>query len=230
MLNTLLMLRAVIIGAPGCGKGTISNRICEHFNIKHISTGDILRANIAQNTSLGIKAKEYMNKGLLVPDELMIDLVKNEVEDLDCNYLLDGFPRTHEQALGLWKHHISPNCVIHVNVPKHVIVDRLSKRWIHAPSGRVYNLDFNAPKKHGHDDVTGEKLIQRDDDKPEAITKRLETFDETIKPLLEYYDNREVLDTFSGNTTNEIWPRIYEHLNMRIPPLKRLEPTPKKSN
>lgn len=222
MLNTFLLLRAVIIGAPGCGKGTISNRICDHFNMKHISTGAILRSNIAQNTSLGIKAKEYMNKGHLVPDELMIDLVKKEIEDLDCNYLLDGFPRTHEQALGLWRHHLSPNCVLYINVPKEVIVDRLSKRWIHPSSGRVYNVDFNAPKTPGIDDLTGEKLIQRDDDKPEAIKQRLETFEQTIKPLLEYYDNEEVLDTFTGNTTNELWPRIYEHLNIRIPPLKRV--------
>ncbi|KAI5709695.1 GTP:AMP phosphotransferase AK3, mitochondrial [Diaphorina citri] len=224
MLNTLLMLKAVIIGAPGCGKGTISSRIIDHFNVKHIATGDILRSHIAQNTTLGLKAKEYMNKGLLVPDDLMIDLVKNEVKDLKCNYLLDGFPRTYDQAMALFKNHLSPNCVMHINVPKEVIIDRLSKRWIHPASGRVYNLDFNAPKKPGIDDITGEKLIQRDDDKPEAIKKRLETFDQTIKPLLDYYDNREVLDTFTGNTTDEIWPRIYEHLNIRIPPLKRLEP------
>lgn len=221
------MLRAVIIGAPGCGKGTLSSRIIDHFNVKHISSGDILRAHIAENTELGIKAKTFMDKGLLVPDELMIDLMKEKIAPLKQNYILDGFPRTIEQARALEEAGLAPNMVLHINVPKEVIINRLSKRWIHQPSGRVYNLDFNAPKTLGIDDITGEKLIQRDDDKPEAVAKRLETFEGTIKPLLEYFDDKEVLDTFTGNTSDELWPRIYQHLNIKIPPLKHLVTKPK---
>uniref|UniRef100_A0A452TSH2 Adenylate kinase active site lid domain-containing protein n=1 Tax=Ursus maritimus TaxID=29073 RepID=A0A452TSH2_URSMA len=160
------LLRAVILGAPGSGKGTVSSRITKHFALKHLSSGDLLRDNI---------------------------------------WLLDSFPRTLPQAEALDR----------------VIKQRLTARWIHPASGRVYNIEFNPPKAVGIDDLTGEPLIQRDDDKPETVVKRLKAYEVQTQPVLEYYQRKGVLETFSGTETDKIWPHVYDFLQTKVPQISR---------
>lgn len=185
--NISKIVKAIIIGAPGSGKGTISSRIVKDFGMKHLSSGDMLRGQILQKTEAGLNAKKYTDKGDLVPDEIMVKLILNEIHSLgNVSWLLDGFPRTVAQAIDL--HKSEPvNMVISLNVPFEVIIDRIKGRWTHLPSGRVYNTEFNPPKTPGIDDVTGEPLVQRDDDKPETVRQRLETYNRQTKPVLEYY-------------------------------------------
>uniref|UniRef100_A0A8C6Y2E1 Adenylate kinase 3 n=1 Tax=Naja naja TaxID=35670 RepID=A0A8C6Y2E1_NAJNA len=169
------LMRALIMGAPGSGKGTVSSRIVQHFALKHLSSGDILRENMNKKTEIGILAKSYIEKQL-IPDDVMTQLMLSELKTLDQNHvLLDGFPRTVPQAESLDK--VLPiDTVIVLDVPFETIKQRLTARWIHPASGRVYNLEFNPPKVSGHDDHTGEPLVQRDDDKPETIMKRLKSY------------------------------------------------------
>lgn len=216
MLSTF---RAVILGAPGSGKGTISSRIVRKFEMKHISSGDILRNHILNKTPLGMDAKRYMDKGQLVPDEVMIGVVLSEIEKVSTsNWLLDGFPRTRKQAEILYKQ--APiEAAMNLVVPFDVIIDRIQKRWVHLPSGRVYNIDFNAPKVQGLDDVTGEKLVQRDDDKAEAVQKRLDVYSKTLGPVLEFYKEEGILEEFSGRTSDEIWPSVYKYLASHLTPI-----------
>ncbi|XP_075225863.1 adenylate kinase 3 [Lycorma delicatula] len=214
----LRSFHAIILGAPGSGKGTISSRIIRKFDMKHISSGDILRNNILNKTQLGIDAKKFMDKGQLVPDNVMINLITNELNsNSNLSWLLDGFPRTRSQAVELNKH-TSIDVAINLIVPFDIIIERIQRRWIHAPSGRVYNTDFNAPKVPGIDDVTGEKLIQRDDDKPEAVQKRLEIYSKTVEPVLDFYKEAGVLEEFSGKTSDEIWPSVFKFLSAHISP------------
>jgi len=212
------------MGAPGSGKGTVSERIVKSFDMLHISSGDILRKMIREKTDLGVQVNKFVSDGQLVPDELMLKIVGNELNRLssaDRSWLLDGFPRTKPQALSLFN--MAPvQVVISLDVPFDVIIDRVKGRWIHASSGRVYNTDFNAPKVPGRDDVTGEPLVQREDDKPESVKKRLEIYSQMAGPILEYYAEQNVLAQFSGKTTNEIWPQVYKYLATKIEPKEKL--------
>ncbi|QDD12496.1 adenylate kinase [Candidatus Methylopumilus rimovensis] len=182
-------MRIILLGAPGAGKGTQAQILKDKFNIPQISTGDMLRAAIKANTKLGVEAKQFMDSGALVPDKLIIELVKERIQDQDCKqgFLLDGFPRTIPQAEAMKQACISIDIVIEIDVPDNVIVDRLSGRRTHLASGRIYHIQNNPPKMQDKDDVTGEPLVQRDDDKKETILKRLDVYHSQTKPLVDYY-------------------------------------------
>ena len=182
-------MRIILLGAPGAGKGTQAQILKDKFNIPQISTGDMLRAAIKANTKLGLEAKQFMDSGALVPDQLIIELVKERIQDEDCKqgFLLDGFPRTIPQAEAMKQASISIDIVIEIDVPDDVIVDRLSGRRTHLASGRIYHIQNNPPKIQDKDDITGEPLVQRDDDKKETILKRLDVYHSQTKPLVDYY-------------------------------------------
>jgi adenylate kinase len=182
-------MRIILLGAPGAGKGTQAQILKDKFNIPQISTGDMLRAAIKSNTKLGLEAKQFMDSGALVPDQLIIELVKERIQDSDCmqGFLLDGFPRTIPQAEAMKEAAITIDMVIEIDVPDNVILDRLSGRRTHLASGRIYHVHNNPPKIQGKDDVTGEDLVQRDDDKEETILKRLSVYHSQTKPLVDYY-------------------------------------------
>uniref|UniRef100_A0A3P9M6I1 GTP:AMP phosphotransferase AK3, mitochondrial n=2 Tax=Oryzias TaxID=8089 RepID=A0A3P9M6I1_ORYLA len=210
------ILRAVIMGPPGSGKGTVSARIVKSFGVKHISSGDILRANIKQQTELGLLVRSCMDQGQLVPDGLMSRLILKDLKSMEhISWLLDGFPRTVSQAEALDQAY-TLDTVINLNVPFQTIKERLTSRWTHISSGRVYNTDFNPPKVPGFDDVTGEPLVQRDDDKPDTVTQRLKAYETQTQPVLEFYRSKGVLKTFTGTETNKIWPHVEEFLHQRI--------------
>ena len=182
-------MRIILLGAPGAGKGTQAQILKDKFNIPQISTGDMLRAAIKANTKLGLEAKQFMDSGALVPDQLIIELVRERIQDSDCmqGFLLDGFPRTIPQAEAMKEASITIDMVIEIDVPDNVILDRLSGRRTHLASGRIYHIHNNPPKIRGKDDVTGEDLVQRDDDKEETILKRLNVYHSQTKPLVDYY-------------------------------------------
>jgi len=182
-------MRIILLGAPGAGKGTQAQILKDKFNIPQISTGDMLRAAIKANTKLGLEAKQFMDSGALVPDQLIIELVKERIQDSDCmqGFLLDGFPRTIPQAEAMKEAAITIDMVIEIDVPDNVILDRLSGRRTHLASGRIYHIHNNPPKIQGKDDITGEDLVQRDDDKEETILKRLNVYHSQTKPLVDYY-------------------------------------------
>ena len=182
-------MRIILLGAPGAGKGTQAQILKDKFNIPQISTGDMLRGAIKANTRLGLEAKQFMDSGALVPDQLIIELVKERIQDSDCmqGFLLDGFPRTIPQAEAMKEAAITIDMVIEIDVPDNVILDRLSGRRTHLTSGRIYHIHNNPPKIQGKDDVTGEDLVQRDDDKEETILKRLNVYHSQTKPLVDYY-------------------------------------------
>ncbi|XP_032678314.1 GTP:AMP phosphotransferase AK3, mitochondrial [Odontomachus brunneus] len=200
--------RAVILGAPASGKGTVSSRIVEQFGVAHISSGDRLRFHVSAGTDLGKEVKRYMDSGSFVPDDTMISLISKEIESVEgSNWLLDGFPRTLAQAEQLQKLH-PISVVLNLVVPTSVILDRVQNRWVHLPSGRVYNIGFNDPRVPGKDDVTGEPLSQREDDKPEVVQKRLQDYATKTEPVVRFYREIGILKEFRGNTTNEMWPFI----------------------
>lgn len=182
-------MRIMLLGAPGAGKGTQAKFLTEKYNIPQISTGDMLRAAVAVNSPLGVKAKAYMDSGQLVPDELIINLVKERITAQDCQngFLFDGFPRTIIQAEALKAAKVDLDFVIEIAVEDEEIIKRLSGRRFHPASGRVYHVDFNPPKELNRDDLTGEPLLQRDDDKEETIKNRLDVYHKQTKPLIEYY-------------------------------------------
>ncbi|XP_043228529.1 GTP:AMP phosphotransferase AK3, mitochondrial-like [Amphibalanus amphitrite] len=210
------LFRALIMGAPGSGKGTISERIVSDFGLKHLSSGDLLRSQILQKTDVGLQAQKYIDEGALVPDETMVALISAELKKLaEHSWLLDGFPRTRHQAEAL--HKVQPlDTVISLNVPFQVIIDRIKDRWVHLPSGRIYNTLFNPPKNPFTDDVTGERLVQRADDAPDAVRKRLEVYQASAGPVIEFYRELGVLEEFSGSETNKIWPHVRRMLQQRI--------------
>ncbi|MFA6409173.1 MAG: adenylate kinase [Gammaproteobacteria bacterium] len=184
-------MKIILLGAPGAGKGTQAQYLADFFGIPLVATGQILRSAVQFGTSLGLKAKAIMDKGMLVSDDIMIDLVRERLSMEDCRngFLLDGFPRTVPQAEALLKTGIDIDYVVDLDVPDDEIIKRLSGRRIHPASGRTYHIEHKKPKNQNLDDITGEALVHRDDDKPETIAKRLQVYHAQTEPLLDYYRN-----------------------------------------
>ena len=185
-------MKIVLLGPPGAGKGTQAEFLCREFNIPHISTGNILREAIIAGTELGKKAKNLMDEGILVSDEVIIGVVLERIAKKDCEFgfLFDGYPRTIPQAKALDMNSVELNLVVEIRVPDDVIVNRMSGRRVHLSSGRNYHVDFNPPKVANFDDLTGEALIQREDDKPETVKDRLEVYRTQTLPLIDFYSER----------------------------------------
>ena len=182
-------MRIILLGMPGAGKGTQARFLIEKFRIPQISTGDMLRAAIKDGTPLGVEAKRYMDRGELVPDRVVIEIFEQRVKNSDCakGFIIDGFPRTIPQAEALRGAGIAIDHVVEINVGDEEILRRMSGRRVHLPSGRTYHVSFNPPKVAGKDDVTGEPLVQRDDDKEETVRSRIDTYHRQTKPLIDYY-------------------------------------------
>lgn len=182
-------MRLILLGPPGAGKGTQANFIREKYGIPQISTGDMLRAAIKAGTPLGLAAKQVMDAGNLVSDDIIINLVKERIKEADCanGFLFDGFPRTIPQAQAMKDAGIKIDHVVEIDVPDSEIIQRMSGRRVHPASGRTYHIVFNPPKVEGKDDVTGEALVQRADDNEETVRKRLEVYHQQTQPLVEYY-------------------------------------------
>jgi len=201
----------LILGKPGGGKGTISGKILRDFpQFRHVSTGDELRQHVRNGTELGMEAKKYMDEGALVPDEVMIQMVMcDAVEAVKSgqSLLLDGFPRTMEQAAALDKN-LDVDLVINLCIPNETIIERISDRWIHPASGRVYNYSYKPPQVKGVDDETWESLVQREDDKPDSVLKRLQKYECATAPLVNYYEEKGVIQTFKGTMSDVIYPEV----------------------
>jgi len=182
-------MRLILLGAPGAGKGTQATFICQKYGIPQISTGDMLRAAVKAGTPLGLEAKKVMDSGGLVSDDIIIGLVKDRLKQPDCanGYLFDGFPRTIPQADAMKDAGVAIDYVLEIDVPFEAIIERMSGRRSHPASGRTYHVKFNPPKVEGQDDVTGEPLVQRDDDKEETVKKRLDVYSSQTRPLVDYY-------------------------------------------
>ena len=186
-------MRIILLGSPGSGKGTQAKFITEKYKIPQISTGDMLRAAVRDGSPLGIAAKKVMDAGALVSDDIILGLIQDRIKHDDCanGFLLDGFPRTIAQAEGLLKMGVTVDVVIEIAVDDEQIVKRMAGRRVHLSSGRTYHVEFNPPKTSGLDDVTGEALIQRDDDKEDTVRKRLNVYHEQTRPLVEFYSSPE---------------------------------------
>ena len=201
-------MKILLIGPPGGGKGTQAKKLSSKFNIPQISTGDMLRDHVKKMSKLGIKAKEFMDQGELVPDELILKMMKSKLSDDNCKngYILDGFPRTLPQAKGLDSllDNIDSNLdkVIIIKVDDDVIIDRMSGRRVHKNSGRIYHIKYNPPKNEGLDDITNEPLSIRSDDKKETVKNRLKIYHDLTKPLINFYKLKNIL--FEVNGENEI--------------------------
>jgi adenylate kinase len=185
-------MRIILLGPPGAGKGTQAQFICRHFGIPQISTGDMLRSAVSAGTELGKRVKSVMDSGALVSDEIIIELVRERIAQPDCanGFLFDGFPRTIPQAEALDVAGVTIDRVVEIVVPDEEIVKRMSGRRVHAASGRVYHVTFNPPRVEGKDDVTGEPLMQRDDDREETVRDRLAVYHRQTHPLVEFYRGR----------------------------------------
>ncbi|CAG7985549.1 unnamed protein product [Penicillium salamii] len=237
--------RIILIGAPGVGKGTQSERLLSRFpQLASISSGDLLRENVRRRTPLGLEAEATMQSGNLVPDSMILNLISDDMKtkgwllqpnsptqssaspsseqtpsapsvDPTASFILDGFPRTSSQAASL-DSLVPVNFVVHLLTPPSVILARIASRWVHEPSGRVYNTDFHPPKVPGKDDVTGEPLTQREDDSIDTWKQRLRKFEETSKSLLEHYDRRGCLFRAEGNSSDEITPRLFAEIERRF--------------
>ena len=216
-------MRLILLGAPGAGKGTQATFICQKYGIPQISTGDMLRAAVKAGTPLGVAAKKVMDSGALVSDDIIIGLVKERIEQDDCTngFLFDGFPRTIPQAEAMKTAGVKLDYVLEIDVPFEAIIERMSGRRSHPASGRTYHVKFNPPKAEGKDDVTGEPLLQRDDDKEETVRKRLQVYDAQTRPLVDYYsgwakqdpDNAPRYRKISGmGTVEEITARAMQAL------------------
>ena len=210
-------MRILLLGPPGGGKGTQSKFLMEQFDIPQISTGDMLRSHVTNNTKLGIKAKEFMDKGELVTDSLILDMMELRFKDSDCNngFILDGFPRTIKQAEGLdvlfSKINQKLEHVIVIDVDDDEIVKRMSGRRMHPESGRVYHIKYNPPKNEGKDDITNEDLIIREDDKEETVRNRLQVYHKQTKPLINYY-NKNVFKVKGSDSIQTVKNNILNHL------------------
>ena len=182
-------MRMILLGAPGAGKGTQAAFLCKHYAIPQVSTGDMLRGAVKAGTPLGIAAKKVMDSGALVSDDIIIGLVKERIAQPDCanGFLFDGFPRTIAQADAMRSAGVKLDAVLEIDVPDSAIIERMSGRLFHIASGRSYHVKFNPPKVPGKDDVTGEPLIQRDDDKEDTVRKRLQVYQDQTRPLVDYY-------------------------------------------
>jgi adenylate kinase len=182
-------MRIILLGGPGAGKGTQANYIKEKYNIPQISTGDMLRAHVKAGTELGKAAKKIMDEGGLVSDDIIMGMVKERIKEDDCKngYLFDGFPRTIPQAEAMKEANIEIDAVVEIDVPDDEIIKRMSGRRVHLPSGRTYHVIFNPPKVEGKDDVTGEDLIQRDDDQEDTVKERLRVYHDQTEPLIDFY-------------------------------------------
>ncbi|KAJ7632681.1 ADK-domain-containing protein [Roridomyces roridus] len=246
------ILRLVIFGKPGAGKGTLTSRLVKKYDIVSLSTGDLLRQHIADRTQVGLEAEEIVAQGNLLPDELMLKIVASKLDALRTkNWVLDGFPRTVGQGelldAHLKKQGTPLSLVVNLNVPDSVILNRISDRFVHLPSGRVYNASFNPPQVAGFDDETGEPLTKRPDDNPEIFARRLKQFYASTAPLIEYYASQAQkptripvpaqrvqhphqlafprrhalqLETVSGTTSDEIWPKLDALVRNTYPKLK----------
>ncbi|CAR26523.1 hypothetical protein ZYGR_0H03370 [Zygosaccharomyces rouxii] len=213
-------LRLLLLGAPGSGKGTQTSRLLKKIPQLHsISSGDLLRQEVKNKSEIGSIASSYISQGKLLPDDLMAKLVVTNLKQSgwlspDATWLLDGFPRTSIQAEilnnDLQNYKAELNLVVELDVPESVILERIENRFVHVPSGRVYNLQYNPPKVPGKDDVTGESLTKRSDDTAEVFGKRLQQYKSTLAPLKEYYANKGILETVSGETSDIIFPKLYD--------------------
>jgi adenylate kinase len=200
----------VLLGPPGAGKGTQASAIVKKYNIPHISTGDIFRANIKAGTELGKKAKEYMDKGLLVPDDLVVSIVKDRLSEEDCKdgFLLDGFPRTVNQGEALDRElnqmSLKLDKVINIDVEKEVLIERAIGRRICKNCGATYHIKFNPSKKEGICDICENQLFQRDDDKKETVEKRIEVYLKQTRPLIDYYTEKGLILNVDGNKSIDV--------------------------
>ena len=217
-------MRLILLGAPGAGKGTQAAFICQKYGIPQISTGDMLRAAVKAGTPLGLAAKKVMDSGALVSDDIIIGLVKERIIQPDCakGFLFDGFPRTIPQAEAMKQAGVKLDYVLEIDVPFDAIIERMSGRRSHPGSGRTYHLKFNPPKNAGVDDVTGEALVQRDDDKEETVRKRLQVYSDQTRPLVDYYSAWAKSDPVNGpryraisgtGTVEEITKRVFDALS-----------------
>ncbi|KAL9638863.1 MAG: hypothetical protein Q9204_001339 [Flavoplaca sp. TL-2023a] len=229
--------RIILVGAPGVGKGTQAERLMKRYpQLSAVSSGDLLREGVRNRTPLGLEAEAFIKAGNLVPDEMILKLILDKLKanrwvsnhssvtdpspaqpskNPSASFILDGFPRTATQASRL-DSLIPVNLVVSLITPVNIILSRIASRWVHAPSGRVYNTDFNAPKVPGKDDLTGEPLTKRADDDEETWKQRLKKFDETSQPLLDHYNQKNVLWTVNGNSSNEITPKLFRELDSRF--------------
>lgn len=216
-------MKVVLMGAPGSGKGSQCPAIVERYGICHLSTGDMLRAAIKNQTPNGMKAKEVMDQGKLVSNEIVFDIVQDAMKGPECNrgWVLDGLPRTLEQAQLMDKLNFGVQRVMGLDVPDDVIIKRACGRWLHVPSGRIYHTEFKPPKIEGKDDVTGDALTQRSDDKKEIVEKRLKTFHEMTTPIYDYYREKKMFDLIDGNRSFEavklsiakLWDKYFQPVN-----------------
>ena len=197
-------MKIILLGPPGAGKGTQAQFICEAFSIPQISTGDMLRSAVNAGSPLGKKVKAVMDSGALVSDEIIIDLVKERIAADDCRngFLFDGFPRTIPQAEALQSAGVEIDCVMEITVPDQEIIKRMSGGRVHKASGRTYHVLYNPPKNEGHDDLTGEPLIQRDDDQEDTVKERLQVYRDQTQPLIGFYSDRADGDKLRYVTVN----------------------------
>jgi len=209
-----------LLGPPGCGKGTQAQKLIREFGFVQLSTGDMLRAAISKGTEIGMQAKSIIDKGELVSDEIVIGIVRDRIfsTECECGYMLDGFPRTLAQAEKLDQILSDRNqkidVVLRLCVPDDMAIRRIAGRRFHITSGRSYNIEFNPPKIEGRDDITGEKLVQREDDKEEIVQSRLNTYHELTEPLVRYYQKQGILKAIDGSGSPEnIYAEIKQTLN-----------------
>lgn len=215
-------MKIILLGPPGAGKGTQAEVISKKLKIPHISTGDILREAIRNDTPLGKQAKKIMDLGKLVSDEIILGIIKERVSKEDCKigFLFDGFPRTIGQADGLKSLNINIDLVLEISLSDKIIISRMSGRRIHLSSGRSYHIEFNPPKVEGKDDLSGEDLIQREDDKPMTVLARLEVYKSQTNPLIDYYQQAEkksdlkFLKVNGANSPQEVSNEIFANIEL----------------
>ena len=215
-------MRIILLGPPGSGKGTQAKLLSKKYSIPHIAMGDILREEVAKKTPLGKKVNVYMSKGELVPDEIVIEVLKKRLQEADCvdGFILDGFPRTLNQAKALDNMlnelNLKIDAVIYIEVPDEEIMKRLSLRRTCKVCGRIYNLHYNPPKQDGKCDVCGGELIIRDDDKPEVIKNRLKVYNDQTKPLVDYYKSHKLLIRINGvDSIDKVFQQIVKELSLK---------------